>query len=371
MLRTVDLKLFNTLIPMVWDEWEEEYGHDIEILFEIIDEKLGVGSYSYLEIIYGIFYYYVNIINEDPFDEISDTYLGDNFQPEDVYEILHGTGWLDKYYTPKSFIVQRTKSKTLFRDVKIEGDKIFLYLDTWDDLKVLFNYDDQYLVEKVLGMDNADLYGQFDVDFDNDVWDNLDEKSLQHIKEYIKKNYVVPVGYSYNPNQLELFDKPSKKLDVFEIDGRILDTKFFNEIIQDNSYLCELIEDENIFDDLKRELESFYIWAYDSAAESQLFSEAKEKIISILGSDGEWVNSESKVEYELKFDITNIFMDTNINYIKCTGYFTEEKFNYFLNALADNLYCEGELLEISDMNYFYPDSNIVAEHLNENILGNL
>jgi hypothetical protein len=140
--------------------------------------------------------------------------------------------------------------------------------------------------------------------------------------------------------------------------------------------LGELIEKESMFGNLALELKNFYRWAYESAAEDELFKDMKNDIVSTIGSEGEWDMVKSKKEggsdkHILKFDVTDKFMEYNLNYLDCQGEFPQYQEHYFLNVIEVYLDCMGEMLQTPDMGYFYPDSTKIEEHLNYNVLGNL
>ena len=202
-----------------------------------------------------------------------------------------------------------------FRDIEYRGGKLYFITDGWCDFVEMFEdssgsgyYINQYLAKSILCGDDfwepysaSDLIGR---EWKSTVWDVVTDipEALEHVKKYIKKHYVVPVGYSYDPNQLELFDEPSKKLDVFEIDGRVLDTEFFDEIIQDNDYLGDLIDDEDIFEDLKRELGWAYAGSYNSAVSNNIYESVTDTIINLFGKPT-WESD------KLVFESTNLILD--------------------------------------------------------------
>jgi hypothetical protein len=76
-------------------------------------------------------------------------------------------------------------------------------------------------------------------------------------------------------------------------------------------------------------------------------------------------------EQFLKFDVTDKFMDFNGSYLECFGLIPEEEESYFLHVISELLECELEELETQNMDYFYPNSSKVSEHLNYNVMSNL
>lgn len=369
MLEPKEIKLFNKILSKLWNKYEDSY--DIPDYITEVDELLGGDSYSHEEIMFGVFNFFTNVLGEDPFDYAG--YEEENLLRNNVegpYEILNGTGWIDKYYTLDTFIInpskenKRKEPKSVYGDIQIEGDKIYLICDGWEELSILYNDNDRDTAERVLSEDFGELYGWFDVDFETDVWDNLDEESLKHIKEYIKENNFIGRQFDGVPGR---YDE-----DPEDPDGDGLR----EDMLLDDTLLGELIEKESMFGNLESDLMSQYRWAYESAAEEELSGGMMEEVISVIGSKPEWDMVKSKKEggsdkEVLKFDVTDKFMDFNNNYLECQGEFPQENESYFLNVIEVLLDCENEMLRTRDLGYFYPDSEKVAEHLNYNVLGNL
>ena len=348
---------FSRLIKKIIERQHHNYGDDymlyIHHMFEYFDDIDKVDIFS------GVFNYIIEEKDEDPL-EYMDTHLLDGyFYSDDIIKILRDSGWMEKYFTLnlyKDRITKEGRVISIFGDIKWEGDTPYLILDRWDEFQELFHSSDKYLVERVLGEDWAELYSIDRVDFMDEVWSELDEKSLQHIKDYIKDNGFIGRELDYDEDP----------------DGGGLR----EDMLEDNDLLGELINDEDMFDELKRELSNFYRWAYEGAAEDELFKSLKDDIESLLGSEGEWDMVKSKKEggsdrHILKFDVSNIFMDILERFVECEGKIPQEEYSDFLGVLIQTLYCEGNLLHAPDMGYFYPNHTKISEHLNYNVLENL
>lgn len=346
-------KFIRKYIELHRHTYEYDYVAYIEDMIEFFKDI------SDKDIFLGVFNYIIEVEDENPLDHIDLDYLYNWFDSETALNILRNSGWMDKYFT-----LDRYKDEinnlgivfSVFRDIKWEGDIPYLIVDDWGEFTTLYHSSDRNVVERVLGEDSADLFDVGHVDFIDEVWDNLDEKSLKHIKEYIKDNGFIGGELEYDEDS----------------DGGGLS----EDMLEDNELLGELINDEDMFYDLKGELSNFYRWTYNSAAENELFKSVSRDIVDLLGSKGEWDVIKSKKEggsdkHILKFDISKIFMDILERYIECEGKLPEEEYGYFLEVLSTTLQCEGEMLETPDMGYFYPDSSTVSEHLNDYILGDL
>lgn len=327
----------NKIIEKKFDEYRN-YNDIVEYIKELLDLPL-------LEVLEGVFVY---LMNEDinPLDEI-DYDLSEYFYGDDVISLLTNSGWFDKYLkNPKEFPID-------FKDIGIEGDRFYMYCDEWKELNVLFDSDDMNLVEDILDPDWSEIFGDFDVSFEDDVSEVLSDKAISHIVDYIKKN--------------DFIGKEIYTLD--EEYGDILT----EELLMDKYTLFHLIDEEEMFNDLKWELKNMYRWSYNSASESELFKEIKDTITSFLGSDGEWtdVKKGDKTTQLLKFDVSSIFYNYLKLYIETTGKFPFEHENYFLEVLNVVLTEQGDGLRGPRVDYFYPDSKLVEEDMTENVISNL
>ena len=347
-------KLIRKFIASQHHNYEDDYMRYVEDMIKYFDDIDQEDIFS------GVFNYIIEEEDEDPLEYIDTNLLNRYFYGDDIIKILRDSGWMEKYFTLNSYkdhVTPQGRVIPIFGDIKWEGDTPYLILDSWGEFHELFYSEDRDLVERVLGEDWAELYSIDRVYFMDEVWSELDEKSLQHIKDYIKDNGFI-----------------GEELD-FEPDG--YDTNILTEeMLEDNDLLGELINDEYMFDELRGELNNFYRWAYESAAEDELFKSLKDDIESLLGSEGEWDMVKSKKEggsdrHILKFDVSKIFMDILERFVECEGKIPQEEYSYFLGVLSQTLDCEGDLLHSPDMGYFYPDHTKVSEHLNYNVLGNL
>jgi len=317
------------------------YESDIDSIRDDLEENLNLTTTEAYTI---IFEYYMSK-GSDPtydigFDDI--TYWVDT---DNLMSILKNSGWLDKYLKdPKSFPIE-------FRDIEVVGERFIAVLDEWTDFTCLF--DDTGLAERVLSPDWAELYGWFDVDFDGDIKDNLDEKSIKHIQEYIKEKGLI--GEDLENNQYNI-----------SFEGEEI-TVLTEEMVNDVDTLLELIDKDNLFFDLRNELENSYRWAYESAGESEIFDILGDKITSLIGNKPKWGDKN-----KLYVDVTNIFYDFLVRYLTCKGEMPGTLENYFVTGvMCETLNCEDDEIITPDMGYFYPDSTLVAENMNENIISNL
>ena len=222
---------------------------------------------------------------------------------------------------------------------------------------MLFRQGDQSTVESVLGEDWAELYGYFDVDWESDVVDNLNEKSITHIKDHIKEHDFI-----------------GQEMSQFSMDdehGYILT----EDMVNDTETILRLIDEEDIFNDLRSELTSQYRWAYEQTGENELFGNFKDEIEGFLGSEGKWEeikDKEGSIKGQvLRFDITDIFYKNMISSIEVRSEMPGEYYSDYISMLSEVLEDEYEELSAPDMSYFYPDSTKTEENFNYNIQENI
>ena len=283
---------------------------------------------------------------KDPLEFIAYEELIYDHYAEDLTELLTNIGWYDRYIKDPDHFPQN------FNDIERKGDKVFLVVDRYDELPMLFSDDDRDTVERVLGEDWADLYGYFEVDFSGDVVDNMDEKSIKHVQDYIKENDFI-----------------GKVLDYDEY-GDVLT----EEMVDDSSVLMELIGSDEVFGDIYNDLKNYYRDAYSQAGEDEIFGELNDEIVELLGGKGEWVNITNKDgndSQHLHFDITDIYYEYMVEAMKHDDEMPGHNYNDYITMLSFVLDEKGERLRTPDMGYFYPDSEKTEEYFNYNIQGNL
>ena len=230
-----------------------------------------------------------------------------------------------------------------------------MVLDRWDELSGLFKNDDRDLVERIMGEDWAELYGYFEGDWDTDVVDNLNEKSIKHIKDYIKEgDFIGQEIYSMDDEH-----------------GHILT----EDMVNDTETILRLIDEEDILNDLRSELLHQYRWAYEQAGEDELFGNVKDEIEGFLGSEGKWVEIKkddgSSQGQQLHFDITDIFYKYMIISMEEQSEMPGEYYGEYYDVLSSVLYERNEELSTPNMDYYYPNSTKTEEYFNYNIEGNI
>ena len=316
------------------------FDDNVEEVIEDLEDNLGLTKLESYTILFEYFIHIgVDPLKMTDFDDVSYYFGGD-----ESVSILSNSGWLDKYLKDK------TSFPRDFRDITEVGDgeRFLLKLDDWEEFSCLF--DERNLSSKILQQDSAELYGWFEVDYENDIVDNLDDKSKNHIQEYVKEKGFI--GKPISDNQYDI---------SFEGDNTVLTEEMVNDI----DTLLELIGEDDLFFDLRIELENFYRWSYESAGESEIFNKLRSEIEGFFGNKPYWEDN------KLYLDVTTVFYDSLVRFLECEGKMPGNEHNYFLTVVCETLACEGDELMSPDMNYFYPDSRLVASDFNENVRDNI
>tara|TARA_R110001632_G_scaffold139494_3_gene255245 strand:- start:7399 stop:8502 length:1104 start_codon:yes stop_codon:yes gene_type:complete len=299
----------------------------------------------------GIIFEYLLDIGDNPLEYITLDDLRSKYYGNDVVNLLENTGWLDKYIKDEHAFPQT------FNDVEKKGDRVYLIVDRWDEFTMLFRSGNQSTVEAVLGEDWAELYGYFDVDWESDVVDNLNEKSITHIKDHIKEHNFI-----------------GQEMSEYSMDDGQFHT-LTEDMVNDTETILRLIDEEDIFNDLRSELTSQYRWAYEQAGENELFGNLKDEIEGLLGSEGKWgdvKDKEGNIKGQvIRFDITDIFYKYMISSMEENSEIPGEYYGDYISMLSEVLDYTEERLSTPDMGYFYPDSTKTEENFNYNIPGNI
>lgn len=299
----------------------------------------------------GIIFEYLLDIGDNPLEYITLDDLRSKYYGNDVVNLLENTGWLDKYIKDEHAFPQT------FNDVEKKGDRVYLIVDRWDEFTMLFRSGNQSTVEAVLGEDWAELYGYFDVDWESDVVDNLNEKSITHIKDHIKEHNFI-----------------GQEMSEYSMDDGQFHT-LTEDMVNDTETILRLIDEEDIFNDLRSELTSQYRWAFEQAGENELFDNLKDEIEGLLGSEGKWgdvKDKEGNIKGQvIRFDITDIFYKYMISSMEENSEIPGEYYGDYISMLSEVLDYTEERLSTPDMGYFYPDSTKTEENFNYNIPGNI
>ena len=279
---------------------------------------------------------------------------------DDKYQFLKDTGWWGKFYKPYKFI-----DVFEFQD---KGNQKFILVDSYYEFKPLF--DNEWISDAIFGDDYVEIFGWYDYPLE-EMWDSLDDKGLQSIIE------VLP---SYTSEDDLFHNAPESFLDVVDPDtGSIpMDRRTIN-FIKDgdtSSLLYDLINELDEFDELKRDMVNLYNGAYNDAAHSELFKGAMLELESFFGVDPKWVqvpgpdknNELNMLEIPIKQeDYDNLYKE----WLDTFSDFPEHSYSEYIESWGEVLRESGDELRFPDLQYFYPDHNIVNDYFNDSLRDNL
>lgn len=278
---------------------------------------------------------------------------------DDKYQFLKDTGWWGKFYKPYKFIDVVEKG---------EGNQKFILVDSYYEFKPLF--DNEWISDAIFGDDYVEIFGWYNYPLE-EMWDSLDDKGLQSIIE------VLP---SYTSEDDLFHNAPESFLDVVDPDtGSIpMDRRTIN-FIKDgdtSSLLYDLINELDEFDELKSDMVNLYNGAYNDAAHSELFKGAMSELESFFGGNPKWVqvpgpdknNELNMLEIPIKQeDYDNLYKE----WLDTFSDFPEHSYSEYIESWGEVLRESGDELRFPDLQYFYPDHNIVNDYFNDSLRDNL
>ena len=280
---------------------------------------------------------------------------------DDKYQFLKDTGWWGKFYQPYKFIDVVEKGKG-------EDSQKFIFVDSYYEFKPLF--DNEWISDAVFGDDDVEIFGWANYPLE-EVWDSVDDKGLQSILD------VLP---SYTSEDNLFHNTPESFLDVVDPDtGSIpMDRRTIN-FIKDgdtSSLLYDLINESDEFDELKGDMVNLYNRAYNDAAHSELFGVAMEELERFFGGTPKWVqvpgsdknNELNMLEIPIKQeDYDNLYKE----WMDTFSDFPEHSYSGYIYSWGEVLSESGDELRFPDLDYFYPNHNIVGDYFNDSLRDNL
>ena len=276
----------------------------------------------------------------------------------DPEEHWYLNGWLYKSPDPMGYLKHSGYYDEYIKDIsfndieKTEDGKVIFSVDNWEEFADLFDSPDT--VRGILGEDWYELYGYYDYPM-TDITEALSDENIKYIIDYIIENYNgQSIGDLSHRNEFE---------EILNEDGELIVDERLKTILIDGYNLGILIDESDLSnEDIANNLTSAYNRAHNSAAEGELWKEAKDEIEGLLESEGKWGKDNMLV-----FDITNVYQKMIDDYIiessenPEASYFTSFLYEYLRN------YYSGGLLSTRDLNYYYPDSSNVIRDFNDGI----
>jgi hypothetical protein len=335
--------LSHKIVPYVMEKIEQEnydnediYGYTVVDLVQEIEDTFGL---SYHLASFAVFTWLLR----DGTDPEDHWYLADwLYKSPDPMGYLKHSGYYDEYIKDISF-----------NDIdKTEDGKVIFSVDNWEEFADLFDSPD--MVRGILGEDWYEMFNYYDYPM-TDITEALSDENIKYIIDYIIENYNgQSIGDLSHRNEFE---------EIINEDGELIVDERLKTILIDGYNLGILIDESDLSnEDIANSLTGAYNSAHNSAAEGELWKEAKDEIEGLLESEGKWGKDNMLV-----FDITNVYQKMIDDYIIESSENPEASyFTSFLYEYLRNYYSEG-LLSVRNLDYYYPDSDNVNRDFNDGI----
>jgi len=316
-----------------------------------------------------------NIFNEFQIDEFIDW---KEYSP--IYDILKKVGWFNKKfntgkinYNDKKPIKLNYYDNMFFNDTEGLYPNMVLSIDGWDDFAELFY--DRDLAEEAFSEDYSEFFSYWDTPRDeiiSDMTGKAMDKVIESIPVYTDKIMIGGQGLE------ELYEMGIPEEVVGDDDFLDINPTFINTLrtqIKNNEVdgedVLEFLLNHSELIDLERDMRSAYHTTINNVIENDMRERAVEEITELFGSKPEWVEntkSGDSAKYNLKVPISTELIDKVLqHYIDTEGAFPEEQESYFIDVVKTLLDEESGLLELPNLNYYYPDTTKAKEWFEESL----
>ena len=298
-----------------------------------------------------------------------------------IYDILKKVGWFNKKfntgeinYNDKKPIKLNYYDNMSFNDTEGLYPNMVLSIDGWDDFAELFY--DRDLAEEAFSEDFSEFFSYWDTPRDeiiSDMTGKAMDKVIESIPAYTDKIMIGGQG-------LEDLYEMGMPEEVLGDDGDFLDINptFINTLrtqIKNNEVdgedVLEFLLSHNELGELERDMRSAYHSTINDVVENDIRERAVEEITELFGSKPEWVEntkSGDNTKYNLKVPISTELIDKVLqHYIDTEGAFPEEQESYFIDVVKTLLDEESGLLELPNLDYYYPDTTKAKEWFEESL----
>lgn len=298
-----------------------------------------------------------------------------------IYDILKKVGWFNKKfntgeinYNDKKPIKLNYYDNMSFNDTEGLYPNMVLSIDGWDDFAELFY--DRDLAEEAFSEDFSEFFSYWDTPRDeiiSDMTGKAMDKVIESIPAYTDKIMIGGQG-------LEDLYEMGMPEEVLGDDGDFLDINptFINTLrtqIKNNEVdgedVLEFLLSHNELGELERDMRSAYHSTINDVIENDMRERAVEEITELFGSKPEWVEntkSGDSAKYNLKVPISTELIDKVLqHYIDTEGAFPEEQESYFIDVVKTLLDEESGLLELPNLDYYYPDTTKAKEWFEESL----
>ena len=297
-----------------------------------------------------------------------------------IYHILKKLDWFNKKFVSGASYKDEKVIKTNYYDTMSFNDTEGLYpnmvlsVDGWDDLTELFKNRD--LAEETFSEDHSEFFSYYDTPMDeivSDMTGKAMDSVIESIPAYTDKIMIGGQGLE------ELYEMGMPE-EVLGDDGDFLDitptfinslrTQIANNEVDGEDVLNFLLDYSELID-LERDIRSAYERTMNDVIDSDIRNRGLEEITELFGSKPKWVEntkSENSNRYDLKVPIPTELIDRVIeHYIDVEAAFVEEQESYFVDAVVEMLDQESDLLDLPNLDYYYPDTTKAKEWFEESL----
>ena len=258
-----------------------------------------------------------------------------------------------------NYMIENKVGDIRIDDIKIKDGKAVLVVNDRTDYAFLF--DDKGTAENILGEDmDWEPYSDVIYNWYDQVWGCMEPKSIELVKEWIKKN----VG-EYENYEGDIID---------------LGDTYLNEIDDDD--LGKIIDEYDEFSNLKNEMSWAYDGGYNSVAQSDIINKTQDQLEEYLGSyigyepvkkngrryNKETGNSESYeyTAYEYLYNVGDTLYDILYDHAVNNWGYSVDYNTYFRDLLKDS---DPKTLYIDTDSY--PDDKEICEYFNDDLFGRI
>ena len=270
-------------------------------------------------------------------------------------------------------------------DVKREGDKYFLYLNSREELSRLFDGDSGYYRQDIPCRDIAEQifseeglewepYGSQGMQLENILEDVMSEENYQKLVDFLLENFSNMEVSSFR-EEFEHWVESDKLAD--KADGFVLTPDRILSIAnqEDRYNMAVLIGNTDELEEVESEIKSIFDRAYNDMAINEYYDSYLKAVEEVLPSGEEIQEGTSygrnrkgeRIEvpkWSYKIDITDKFWDVIKEWESYADPYLEEGswFYTLITAMKDNDYNGGLLCpKVSE----WPDDGEVTNHFNE------
>jgi hypothetical protein len=258
-----------------------------------------------------------------------------------------------------NYMIENKVGDIRIDDIKIKDGKSVLVVNDRTDYAFLF--DDKGTAENILGEDmDWEPYSDVIYNWYDQVWGCMEPKSIELVKEWIKKN----VG-EYENDEGDIID---------------LGDTYLNEIDDDD--LGKIIDEYDEFRDLKNEMSWAYDGGYNSVAQSDIINKTQDQLEEYLGgyigyepvklSKARYNKETGNYEkyeytaYEYLYNVGDTLYDILYDHAVNNWGYSVDYNTYFRDLLKDSdpktLYIDADA---------YPDDKEICEYFNDDLFGRI